>query len=60
MKVVNEDIKAGSNAAQLAEFKFREHKVRIVLRDGVVWFVLADICQVFAIKNPARQTEVLG
>jgi prophage antirepressor-like protein len=52
MKVVNEKLKVGAVAANLAEFKFDEYQVRTAVKDQVVWFVLADVCEVLKHSNP--------
>ncbi|PIJ36766.1 hypothetical protein BMW24_003630 [Mycobacterium heckeshornense] len=34
-------------------FAYADHQVRVVLVDGEPWFVLADLCRVLALTNPA-------
>ena len=38
----------------LVPFSFESHDVRVVMRDGQPWWVLADVCRVLEIVNPAR------
>ncbi|MGH1563090.1 phage antirepressor KilAC domain-containing protein [Mumia sp. DW29H23] len=33
-------------------FRYDEHQVRVVVRDGDPWFVLADVCSVLDLTNP--------
>lgn len=34
-------------------FDFEGHAVRILIRDGEPWFVLADVCRVLEVGNPS-------
>ena len=38
------------------EFKFENHTVRTVATDGETWFLAADVCDVFGIKDPSDAT----
>jgi len=38
---------------QLQVFNFESNQVRTVLKDGELWFVAADVCQVLNIGNPS-------
>lgn len=39
---------------EITPFSFDGRKVRVVVRDGRPWFVLADVCRVLGIKNPSQ------
>jgi prophage antirepressor-like protein len=54
MKVVNQGSEAASKHPPLAEFKFNNHIFRTVLKDGVVWFVATDVCEVLEHSNPTK------
>lgn len=43
----------------LVPFSFESHDVRVVMRDGQPWWVLADVCRVLEIVNPARSASRL-
>ena len=38
----------------LQVFSYNDHSVRTVKQDGQPWWVLADVCDVLELKNPAR------
>lgn len=38
---------------------FEDHNVRVVMRDGVLWWVLADVCEVSELGNTTRTAERL-
>lgn len=37
-----------------AIFQFQAHQVRTVLRDGIIWFVAADVCTALGYVNPSK------
>lgn len=39
------------------DFRFDEHPIRVVVRDGEPWFVAADVCRALELQNP---TMALG
>ena len=41
-------------------FVFEGAEVRVVMRDGAPWFVLADVCRVLSIGNAVRYREAVG
>lgn len=41
-----------NNAVMPQAFDFEGHAVRTINRDGVVWWVLADVCAVLAVAQP--------
>ncbi|MEN3166710.1 Bro-N domain-containing protein [Gluconobacter sp. OJB] len=43
----------------LVPFSFESHDVRVVMRNGQPWWVLADVCRVLEIVNPARSASRL-
>jgi prophage antirepressor-like protein len=48
-----------TSAQALVPFEFDGIRVRIVMRDGEPWFVLADVCRVLDIVNPTRAADRL-
>lgn len=40
-------------------FQFEENPVRVVHRDGVPWFVLADVCRILDLSNPSQAAASL-
>jgi len=40
-------------------FKFHDHPVRIVMRDGEPWFVATDVCAALELSNPSKSVSVL-
>ena len=45
--------------ADLIPFSFEDYPVRTMTRDGVPWFVLADVCKVLEIGTPHKAAERL-
>lgn len=37
--------------SSVSPFNFGTHAVRVVMQDGIVWFVAADVCEVLGTKN---------
>lgn len=50
------DVNSTNNALALT---FEAHDVRVMLRDGEPWFVLADVCAVLEHSNPSMAAKVL-
>lgn len=42
---------ADTTSSSVSPFNFGTHAVRVVMQDGVVWFVAADVCEVLGTKN---------
>jgi prophage antirepressor-like protein len=40
-----------SSASNLTTFIFENHKVRVLILDGELWFIAADVCKVLGILN---------
>jgi len=50
-----EDHAEGSRRESLpVEFKFENHAVRTVMKDGEVWFIAADVCKALDIKDTSQ------
>lgn len=47
------EVPAGNQLATVLPFTFEGNEVRVVDRDGGLWFFLADACKVLGIKNPS-------
>lgn len=47
------EVPAASQLATVLPFTFEGNEVRVVDRDGGLWFFLADACKVLGIKNPS-------
>lgn len=45
--------------SHLKEFDYKGKKIRVVLKNGEPWWVLADICKVLGLKNPTRIARTL-
>ncbi|MFA5580530.1 MAG: Bro-N domain-containing protein [Paracoccaceae bacterium] len=43
----------------LIPFNFADHLVRVVMREGEPWFVLADVCKVLALSNAPQAASRL-
>lgn len=43
----------------LVAYVFERETVRVVDRDGEVWFELVDVCRVLAHSNPSKAADVL-
>lgn len=48
-----------SNAIAVSPFDFEGAQVRIIVRDGDPWFVLADACRILEIGNPSQAASRL-
>lgn len=42
------------NATTPAVFKFQDHPVRSIIKDGEPWFVAVDLCDTLSIRNPTQ------
>jgi prophage antirepressor-like protein len=45
--------------AQIIPFGFEDHLIRVVMRDGDPWFVVADVCRVLGIQNAPQAVQNL-
>lgn len=47
------------NPNELAKFQFKNNQVRTIDKDGEVWFVAKDVCDVLELKNPTVAVQSL-
>lgn len=47
------------NPNELARFQFKNNQVRTIDKDGEVWFVAKDVCDVLELKNPTVAVQSL-
>ncbi len=48
-----------AGARQALSFPFEDRAVRVEVLDDVPWFVLTDVCQLLAMKNPSQASARL-
>ena len=50
----SEQVEATDASTLPAEFTFETHAVRTMMRDGHLWFILTDVCDILGLTNPSK------